>query len=83
MTNGSLGSDGCVTKDVDAQLVTSEQTHLASAFCTDVGIGKWRKGPFGSRNVHVLGSQTAQLKICNFFLFSVVCHFIIGLNMIL
>ena len=64
----SLGNDGCITKDVDAQLVMSEQTHLISAaFCTDVGTGKWRKGPCMPRNMHVLGSQTCQLKICKKF----------------
>lgn len=72
MTHESLGSDRCISKDVDAQLVMSEQTHLISAtFCADVGIGKWQKDPFMPRNLHVLGSQTSQLKICkNFF-----CHF--------
>lgn len=68
MTHKSLGSDGCITKDGDAGLVMSEQTHLISAtFCTDVGIGKWTKGPFMPKNMHMLGSQTCKLKICDFF----------------
>lgn len=83
MTHESLGSDGCISKDVDAQLVMSEQTHLISTFfCTDVGIGKWQKDPFMPRNLHVLGSQTSQLKICKNFFF-VVSHFMIGPSVIL